>query len=499
MATTVLALAAAGTLPGGWSALAGTPPAVSAGLTVSPLPGADPLAVTLHATAADAGGTGTPEGVSYTFDFGDGSAPLVTSSPTVDHTYPAAGTYHPTVTATDASGTSAPAHLNGGRMVLGSGFVPLPSTRILDTRAGVGVGGDRPVPSYGSLTVPVAGRGGIPATGATDYVLNITVTGGTASGYLKVDLNGEGSNINWAPGQTIAAQVTVPAGDGALHIGNWSVGSVHIVADVQGYYSAAHGYRYQPVYATRILDTRAKKGVPTTTAVPAGGSVTIAVPLAANAPKDPQAVVLNVTATGSSRAGYVTAYGAGDARPAVSSVNWAAGATVANLVTVPAAGGRVTFVNHGPAPVHLVADLNGYFAAAATTSYRNASPWRLLDTRYGYGTAVVAPAPPGGDIRMANPLHTPEPEPEQAALLLHVTVTRPTAAGTLLPFDGSYYAPPLNASVLNWAKGQTISNTIALAHTARTLDEVHFRNSSSGSTDLVVDLVGFFDTLTPPA
>ncbi|SHN29781.1 PKD domain-containing protein [Actinacidiphila paucisporea] len=495
VAAFVLVSAAAG-LPSAAPALAGTP-AITAGVTVSPLPGSDPLAVTLHGKAT-ADGSPVPDSVTYTYDFGDGTTPTVTSSPAVDHTYPAAGIYAPAVTAADASGTSTPAHLAGGRMVLGSGYNPLPSTRILDTRAGIGVSGNEPLRSYDTLTIPAAGRGGIPADGATAFVLNVTVTGGTAPGYLQVFphfTGGPGSSVNWAAGQTIAAQVTVEAVAGGIDIGNWSTGSVHVVVDVQGYYSPAHGYRYEPVLETRVLDTRVKKGVPTTTPIPAGGSVTVTVPLPAHAPKDPQAVVVNVTATGSTRAGYVTAYGADSPRPAVSTVNWAAGTTVANLVTVPSQGGRITFYNHGPAPVHLIADLNGYYAAAARTSFRDSRIFRVLDTRSGFGTAVVAPAPAGGDISVPLPVPADLAEPEQAALLLRITVTRPAAPGVLLPFSGPY-SLPLNASVLNWTTGQNIGNTINLS--ARHFDEVRFRNHSAGPTDLVVDLVGFFDTLTPP-
>jgi uncharacterized repeat protein (TIGR01451 family) len=41
---------------------------------------------------------------SYTFRFGDGSTPVTQSSPTVSHTYRAAGTYHASLTVTDSRG-----------------------------------------------------------------------------------------------------------------------------------------------------------------------------------------------------------------------------------------------------------------------------------------------------------------------------------------------------------------------------------------------------------
>ncbi len=78
--------------------------APTAALTVSPSSGVAPLAVT-----ADASGSSDPGGgqiVSYTFDFGDGSAVVgPQASPTAAHTY-GAGTWTATVTVTNAQGLS---------------------------------------------------------------------------------------------------------------------------------------------------------------------------------------------------------------------------------------------------------------------------------------------------------------------------------------------------------------------------------------------------------
>ncbi|TMD71527.1 MAG: hypothetical protein E6I81_10325, partial [Chloroflexi bacterium] len=47
------------------------------------------------------------------------------------------------------------------------------------------------------------------------------------------------------------------------------------------------------------------------------------------------AVVMNVTATNTSSAGFFTVYPTGVTRPLASNLNWAAGVTVPNRVIVP--------------------------------------------------------------------------------------------------------------------------------------------------------------------
>jgi hypothetical protein len=76
-----------------------------AALAASPSYGDAPLAVTLDASTSTDPDTAAPADTiaSYTFDFGDGSAPVTQSSPVITHTY-AAGVYRATVRVTDSRG-----------------------------------------------------------------------------------------------------------------------------------------------------------------------------------------------------------------------------------------------------------------------------------------------------------------------------------------------------------------------------------------------------------
>jgi len=78
---------------------------------------------------------------------------------------------------------------------------------------------------------------------------------------------------------------------------------------------------------------------------------------------DAAAVVLNVTVTGLAGAGYLTVYPCDATRPLVASnLNYSAGQTIANTVTSKvSADGKVCIYTSGP--THLIADINGFFAA----------------------------------------------------------------------------------------------------------------------------------------
>jgi len=76
---------------------------------------------------------------------------------------------------------------------------------------------------------------------------------------------------------------------------------------------------------------------------------------------DAAAVVLNVTVTDPQASGFVTVYPCGSERPNASSLNYVAGATVANAVVVKVGdGGQVCLFSQ--AATDLIADVNGYFS-----------------------------------------------------------------------------------------------------------------------------------------
>ena len=113
--------------------------------------------------------------------------------------------------------------------------------RVLDTRIGLGAPMSA-VPSNGSVTLKVAGRGGIPVN-VGSVVLNITVVGPQAAGHVTAYPSGEpfpdSSNLNFVAGQTVPNLALVKVGaDGNVVLSVTSAGPVHLVADVYGSFLA---------------------------------------------------------------------------------------------------------------------------------------------------------------------------------------------------------------------------------------------------------------------
>lgn len=119
---------------------------------------------------------------------------------------------------------------------------------------------------------------------------------------------------------------------------------------------------YTAVAATRLADTVPAHQVGPVTG-PIGGGKTLTVTLS-GVPAGATAVVLTVTVTAPSLAGYATVYGDGATRPATSNLNFAAGQTVANEVTVPVSDGKVDVYN-GAGNSQYIVDLEGYYTPTA--------------------------------------------------------------------------------------------------------------------------------------
>ena len=113
--------------------------------------------------------------------------------------------------------------------------------------------------------VTVTGVGGIPSSGVSAVVLNLTAIGPTSSGYLSAFPTGatkaEVSTVNFNKGETTPNRVIVKVGsNGQISIYNF-LGNTNFAVDVSGYYtdgssSSQTGSLFNPVTPARILDTR---------------------------------------------------------------------------------------------------------------------------------------------------------------------------------------------------------------------------------------------------
>jgi Putative Ig domain len=155
------------------------------------------------------------------------------------------GTYTVTVTATDGTSASGSTTFTWVIRALGvpgapGALVTVSPARVLDTRTGNG-GAQAPVAAGADLVLQVAGRGGVPTTGVSAVVVNVTVTAPTAPGWVSAFADGAAlplvSNLNFVASQTVPNLAIVPVGaDGKIRLHNGSVGNLQLVADVSGYF-----------------------------------------------------------------------------------------------------------------------------------------------------------------------------------------------------------------------------------------------------------------------
>ncbi len=250
------------------------------------------------------------------------------------------------------------------------GFTVVEPNRVLDTEAAVGAP-RAPVPAGGFVDLRVRGdvRGvngvtSVPAD-ATAVVLNVTAFKATAGTNVRVYPRPEDasfptvSNLNVRPSQAVANLVTVAIGkDGDVRLRN-AAGSVHLIADIAGYYSPGSTGRFVPVAPKRFLDTRSGTGgapIPVT----ANGFVDLKVAGARQVPAEATAAVLNLTGTSVTAGTFVTAYPSGSATPTVSNLNLGPGATRANLSIVKTGSDGRVRIGNAFGQLHLIGDLAGY-------------------------------------------------------------------------------------------------------------------------------------------
>lgn len=393
-------------------------------------------------------------------------------------------------------------------------LVSIEPTRLLDTRSGIGAP-IAPVAARGSVTVPIAGRGAVPA--ATDVAavcLTLTVTQPRASGYLSARPTGGGvtgtSTLNFSTGQTLANSALVALGAGGqLTVDNIAGGSSQVIVDVTGY--TLSGTATEPgsvvgLRPARLIDTRSGIGTPKAPVAP-GASIVVGtlgragLPLAGVA-----AVVLNLTATATTNSGYLAA-GPADSPPGqVSNLNWVrTGQTVANQAQVRVdPDGRIVVVNRGSRPVAVVADVQGYVVAGRPSvggTLATFAAQRAADTRGCCGGPVDAtPRRFGLGAVTALPTFTSPNGYSVSAVVATVTVTRTTGSGYLTVWSGQ--GPKPTASNANWAgAGQTVASQVVIP----VVDDLHQFVGvavTGGRADVVVDVSAYVlldPSAAPPA
>ena len=244
---------------------------------------------------------------------------------------------------------------------------------------------------------------------------------------------------------------------------------------------------YTPLTPTRILDTRDGTGgvsgpfgpkqirnvrVAGVGGVP-GASVT--------------AAVLNVTVTNTSAPSYLTVWPLGPALPVASNLNWSAGTTIANLVTVRLGAFGMASIYNDSGSADVIVDVAGYYSSStgpAGARFHPLAPSRYFDTRDAFGP-IGPDRVRGFDATGRNGV----PDTGVVAVAMNVTVTEPTAPSFLTVYPGDQGTAPL-ASNLDFTAGQTLANLVIVRVPANGI--IDFYNLT-GSVNVIADVVGWYD------
>jgi hypothetical protein len=393
-------------------------------------------------------------------------------------------------------------------------YFPTQSTRILDTRSGLGAT-KRPVKGGTAIAVQVAGKSGVPATGVSAVVLTLTVTHPTSGGFVSAYPGGTTrpgvSSVNFAAGWTGANLVTVPVGsNGKVNLYNAS-GTVDLIADLQGWYASSksispsygEGGAYLPSEVPiRVMDTRKDGGVHHPLA--AGEGVEVAVGLGNALPVNQiHALTISLTATGVHATGYLTATDLASDPTRSSTLNLHPGVTTGNMAIVPVtecseswctdpSGGAVVVFgvyNGSSGSTDVLVDVAGAYVHDFYSELRfhTLAPTRIVDTRIKKGTTTLGPAE-------SHNIYSPSSvaDDDTRALAANVTAISPTAS-TFLTLWPTGDRP--NASIMNPKAG----TTVAVGSTIATTDYLRFFiYNSAGKTNVLVDVSGGFDIFPSP-
>lgn len=262
-------------------------------------------------------------------------------------------------------------------------YTPLNSpARALDTRVSTanttGLAGIGTVPANTTFTLKIADTTlGDPAenvpSNATAVAVNLTAADEVGGGHLAAyatDTSPTLTSLSYNTDSSIASMsADVPiAADGTITIANYT-NAAAVIVDVSGYYTTdTSGQKYHSVNATRLVDNRSGVGNVTMTPVSGGTAETYTLPAV-----DTQQIttVANptlttmITVTDTTSSGNAAVYAAELPIPSSSNpfsdLNWAIGATRANLALPRLSNGQFTVYVNGDS-VSLIVDCTGFFA-----------------------------------------------------------------------------------------------------------------------------------------
>jgi hypothetical protein len=313
---------------------------------------------------------------------------------------------------------------------------------------------------------------------------------------------------------TLPANYTFVAGDNGCHNFSITFGSLHFqilhVNDISNehMYGLAEvivnlpaSFLYHPLDTpVRLLDTRTGNGFSgkLSAGVPAGIPITNR----GDIPWCAMAITANITVTGASAAWAVYLGPSPLAAPTSSTINFVAGQTVANSLTVEvnSTTGYVwaTYISTAGNTTDLVLDVTGYYASDMCRSdglvfHPLTTPSRVLDTRANNGFAGKLTANLPMTFPVADVGHVPD---NALAVTGNLTVTDDNA-GWAVYLGATPQATP-SSSTINFTPGQTVANGVTVGLSDGGNLSATYIGVPGNTTDLVFDVTGYYTDIPWP-
>jgi hypothetical protein len=367
--------------------------------------------------------------------------------------------------------------------------------RLADTRGGTGF----TRVDAATIRISVAGRCGVPG-GSSAATLTVTITEAQAPGFATIYPTGTARPLTTAgnvrAGETRATSTIARLGNGGS-IDIYLAMTAHVVVDVTGGFVPAltsTAGRFMPFGPLRLADTRL-----TGKRVTAGGRLDV--PLPAGVPTDTIALAVNVTITGTSGAGFATAFAATDGTPPPTSTVNSDGPNQTRSATVIVSAATSGIAVYANSATDVVVDVFGYFTgtsggASSTGLFTAVDPQRVLDTRERSPLGTNVPLYPNGGLELQLP--------GDSAIAAYMIAAVDAEPGYLTTFPAGT-ARPGTATATMSVQGEVVANLAFSQRSTRGLSVF-----SHAQSHVVIDLAGWFSgiirtasqpppTNTPPA
>lgn len=367
-----------------------------------------------------------------------------------------------------------------------STFSPMTPFRFADTRRNLRV---TPLLAGVPKRIQIGGVAGI-SKSATALSANFTVVGSAAAGSLTIyncsTWPPTTPNFSYARNEIVGNAAVTPLSSASSAIGGgflclYSPVATQVVIDVTGFFTpSALGQHYTATNPTLWTQRTINAG----TALHLGtGQFQL--------PAGTSAVAINIAASNTTTAGFITAYGCGSLRPLALTLNPRTGTTKQNFAIVPLLPNKTLCVySMNKADVRI--DLVGYFSATGATHLTPAVVTRITDTNNSLQPLMNLGT--SGQTLAANVTHTLLLAGQRGlpsdvkAVALDVTATNGADGGSITVWGGDCTVTPSGTSA-TYTANSIVSNTVQAA--LGTTGTLCIRATTA--TDVTIDVHGWWN------